>query len=97
MRILLFALLCAPLAAAAAPENDPFARDKEYPYYSSRPDFIYFSICRKGEQASVVFTVNDPESRSLGVNTGELLAYCYRDGYGFREALEALAIADEER
>ena len=27
MRILVLALLCAPLAAAAAPENDPFARD----------------------------------------------------------------------
>lgn len=65
-------------------------RDKEYPYYSTRPDFIYFSIRRKGEQASVVFTVNDPDSRSLGVNNGELLASCHRDGYGFRESLERL-------
>ena len=68
-------------------------RDKEYPYYSTRPDFIYFSIRRKGEQASVVFTVNDPDSRSLAVNTGELLASCYRQGYQFRESLEALAIS----
>ena len=66
-------------------------RDKEYPYYSSRPDFIYFSIRRKGEQESVAFTVNDPESRSLGINTGDFLAYCYRQGYEFRETPEALA------
>lgn len=72
-------------------------RDKEYPYYSTRPDFIYFSIRRKGEPASVVFTVNDPDSRSLAVNTGDLLAYCYRDGYEFRETLEELAIAGGDR
>ena len=72
-------------------------RDKEYPYYSSRPDFIYFSIRRKGEQASVVFTVNDPESRSLAVNTGELLASCYREGYEFREPVELLAPPDGDR
>ena len=72
-------------------------RDKEYPYYSTRPDFIYFSIRRKGELASVVFTVNDPDSRSLAVNTGDLVASCYRDGYEFRESLEALAIAGGER
>ena len=69
-------------------------RDKEYPYYETRPDFIYFSIRRKGEQASVVFTVNDPDSRSLGVNTGDLLAYCHRDGYEFRESLEELTTTD---
>ena len=68
-------------------------RDKEYPYYSTRPDFIYFSIRRKGEQASIAFTVNDPESRSLAVNTGEFLASCHRQGYKFRESLEELAIA----
>ena len=67
-------------------------RDKEYPYYSTRPDFIYFSIRHTGEQASVVFTVNDPDSRSLAVNTGELLASCYRDGYAFRESLEELSL-----
>lgn len=66
-------------------------RDKEYPYYSSRPDFIYFSIRRKGEQSSIVFTVNDPESRSLGVSTGEFLASCYRQGYEFREPVDLLA------
>ncbi len=65
-------------------------RDKEYPYYSTRPDFIYFSIRRKGELASIVFTVNDPDSRSLAVNTGEFLASCYRKGYEFRESLEKL-------
>ena len=72
-------------------------RDKEYPYYSTRPDFIYFSIRRKGELASVVFTVNDPDSRSLAVNTGDLVASCYRDGYEFRESLEELAIVGGER
>ncbi len=71
-------------------------RDKEYPYYSTRPDFIYFSIRRKGELASVVFTVNDPDSRLLAVNTGELVASCYRDGYEFRDSLEALAVAGGE-
>ncbi|MCY4156411.1 MAG: chromophore lyase CpcT/CpeT [Gammaproteobacteria bacterium] len=81
-------------------DGQPFMllmRDKEYPYYSTRPDFIYFSIRRKGEQASVVFTVNDPDSRSLGVNTGELLAYCHREGYEFRESLEALANSGGQR
>ena len=72
-------------------------RDKEYPYYSTRPDFIYFSIRKKGELASVVFTVNDPDSRLLGVNTGEILASCYRDGYEFRESLEQLAQSGGER
>lgn len=65
-------------------------RNKEYPYYATRPDFIYFSIRRKGESRSVVFTVNDPLSRRLGVNFDGILAHCYLDGYDFRESYENL-------
>lgn len=72
-------------------------RDKEYPYYSTRPDFIYFSIRRKGEQASIVFTVNDPESRALAVNSGEFLASCHREGYNFRESPAELAVGGNGR
>ncbi|MEO0996683.1 MAG: chromophore lyase CpcT/CpeT [Pseudomonadota bacterium] len=60
-------------------------RNKEYPYYDTRPDFIYFSLRRAGEQRSLAFSVNDPLSRQLGVRTPEVGAFCHRLGYAFLE------------
>ncbi|MEM1230391.1 MAG: chromophore lyase CpcT/CpeT [Pseudomonadota bacterium] len=76
--------------AADGQAFDVLMREKEYPFYSQRPDFIYFSIRRSGEQRSVAYTVNDPRSRSLGVNFDDMLFYCYLEGYAFRERYDAL-------
>ncbi|MEM1261744.1 MAG: chromophore lyase CpcT/CpeT [Pseudomonadota bacterium] len=65
-------------------------RDKQYPYYETRPDFMYFSIRPQGERRSIAFSVNDPNSRQLGVRTQEIGAFCHRDGYEFLETLESL-------
>lgn len=65
-------------------------RDKEYPFYATRPDFIYFSVREKGAQRSLVFTVADPLSRSLGVSLPKMTFYCYREGFEFREILQEL-------
>ncbi|MEM8984960.1 MAG: chromophore lyase CpcT/CpeT [Pseudomonadota bacterium] len=65
-------------------------RDKQYPYYETRPDFMYFSIRPQGERRSIAFSVNDPSSRQLGVRTPEIGAFCHRDGYEFLEALDTL-------
>ena len=62
-------------------------RDKEYPYYDTRPDFIYFSIRRAGERRSIMFSVSDPDSRQLGMRNREVGAFCHREGYEFRESL----------
>ena len=69
---------------------DILLREKEYPYYESRPDFIYYSIRRTGENRSVAFGVADPRSRQFGLNNGELAAFCHLDGYEFQELLEEL-------
>ena len=65
-------------------------RDKEYPFYESRPDFLFLSIRKAGEQRSLAYTVGDPDSRRLGVSFGGVLAHCYREGYSFRQPLEQL-------
>lgn len=65
-------------------------RQKEYPYYEARPDFLYYSIRRVGEERSVAFGVADPRSRQFGLNNGDLAAFCHRDGYRFREPIETL-------
>lgn len=65
-------------------------RDKEYPYYETRPDFIYFSVREKGQSRSIVYSVNDTQSRRLGVSVGWLNAHCYLDGYTFRETHDQL-------
>lgn len=69
---------------------DLLIREKEYPYYTERPDFIYFSVRRSGEQRSIAYTVNDLRSRSLGVYHDGLMFYCYLEGYEFRERYEDL-------
>lgn len=65
-------------------------RDKEYPYYETRPDFIYFSVREKGQPRSIVYSVNDTQSRRLGVSVGWLNAHCYLEGYTFRESHDQL-------
>lgn len=65
-------------------------RDKQYPYYDTRPDFIYFSIRHGGEVRSIAFSVNDIDSRTLGMRTEEIGAFCHREGYEFQEQLLAL-------
>jgi len=69
---------------------DILLREKEYPYYDSRPDFMYYSIRRTGEQRSVAFGVADANSRQFGAWIGELSAFCHREGYTFRESLEVI-------
>lgn len=65
-------------------------REKEYPFYAERPEFIYFSIKQEGANRSSAFTVNDIDSRRLGVQSGGLGAFCHRIGYTFDESLELL-------
>lgn len=65
-------------------------RDKEYPYYNTRPDFLYFSFREKGGQRSIVYTVNDSNSRRIGFSTPQFSAHCHREGYNFREPIEEL-------
>lgn len=65
-------------------------REKAYPYYSVRPDFIYFSIRPEGEKFSSVFSVSDVDSRRIGMRTPEIGAFCHLDGYQFQELLETL-------
>ncbi|MDJ0709497.1 MAG: chromophore lyase CpcT/CpeT [Woeseiaceae bacterium] len=65
-------------------------RDKEYPYYDARPDFLFLSIRKAGERRSVAYTVADPDARRLGVSAGDTLADCYRDGYNFQQSIDEL-------
>lgn len=69
-------------------------RDKEYPYYETRPDFIYFSVREKGQPRSIVYSVNDTRSRRLGVSVGWLNAHCYLKGYTFGETYDQLQILE---
>ncbi|MEO9467996.1 chromophore lyase CpcT/CpeT [Parasphingorhabdus sp.] len=71
-------------------EFEILMREKEYPYYETRPDFIYFSLREKGQERSIGFSVNDPSSRQVGVRAESIGAFCHRDGYNFRESLELL-------
>ena len=81
-------------ASATRPSDgqvfDLLIRAKEYPYYASRPDFIYYSLRRSGEERSVSFGIADPDSRQFGLNNGSMSVFCHRDGYDFREPVEAL-------
>lgn len=61
-------------------------REKEYPFYAERPEFIYFSVKEDGANRSTVFTVNDIASRCLGGQFGSLGFHCHRDGYEFMES-----------
>lgn len=65
-------------------------REKEYPYYDTRPDFIYYSLRITGERRSVAYGVADPLSRQFGLNAGEVGAFCHLEGYTFRQLFEEL-------
>lgn len=69
---------------------DILMRKKEYPFYETRPDFLYFSIREEGAAQSLVYTVNDIASRRVGVSHAGMSVHCHRDGYEFRESLDAL-------
>lgn len=70
---------------------DFLIREKEYPYYETRPDFMYFSIRNAGEYRSIAFSVNDPDARTFGIRTKEVGAFCHREGYTFRETFQGLS------
>ena len=65
-------------------------RDKEYPFYDTRPDFLFLSIRKANERRSLAYSVGDAESRRLGFSFDGLLTHCYREGYTFRQPLETL-------
>lgn len=65
-------------------------REKEYPYYETRPDFIYYSLRKQGQRRSEAYGVADPASRTFGVNAGHVGAFCHLDGYSFRQSFEEL-------
>ena len=65
-------------------------RDKEYPFYDTRPDFLFLSIRKEGERRSLAYSVGDAESRRLGFSYDGVLAHCYREGYTFRQSPETL-------
>ena len=65
-------------------------RDKEYPFYDTRPDFLFLSIRKENERRSLAYTVGDAESRRLGFSFDGVLAHCYLEGYTFRQSLETL-------
>lgn len=65
-------------------------RQKEYPYYSERPDFMFFSVRETGQYRSIAYSVTDTDARRIGINTAGIGAHCHREGYEFRESLELL-------
>lgn len=69
---------------------DILLRSKEYPYYATRPDFIYYSLRHSGAARSVAYGIADPDSRHFGMNAGEVGVFCHREGYNFREDLDQL-------
>lgn len=65
-------------------------REKEYPYYDKRPDFLYFSLKKNGSARSIAFATTDPNARQIGVRAESIGAFCHRKGYEFREELSTL-------
>lgn len=65
-------------------------RSKEYPFYETRPDFMYFSIREQGAKRSLLYSVNDADSRRLGLNHNGIAVHCSRTGYDFRQSLDQL-------
>lgn len=65
-------------------------RQKEYPYYSERPDFMFFSVRETGQYRSIAYSVTDSDARRIGINTAGIGAHCHREGYEFRETLAEL-------
>lgn len=65
-------------------------RDKEYPFYSERPDFLLFSLQKQGETSMVGYALTDVDARRVGFNLGWVLGHCHREGYDFRQTLDQL-------
>ena len=65
-------------------------RDKEYPFYSERPDFLLFSLQKQGQARMAGYALTDVDARRVGFNLGWALGHCHREGYEFRELLETL-------
>ncbi len=65
-------------------------RDKEYPFYDTRPDFLFLSVRHAGERRSLAYVVSDAKSRRLGLSAAGVLAHCHRDGYTFQQPIETL-------
>lgn len=65
-------------------------RDKEYPFYSERPDFLLLSLQKQGQATMVGYALTDVDARRVGFNLGWALGHCHREGYDFREPLELL-------
>jgi len=71
-------------------EFEYLMREKEYPFYSERPNFIYFSMRKKGDPYSIAYTVSDLNSRRIGGQFGDYGFQCHREGYTFNQSLELL-------
>ncbi len=65
-------------------------RDKQYPFYDTRPDFLFLSLRKEADRRSLGYAVGDPDSRRLGMSVGDALAECVREGYTFQQPLELL-------
>jgi hypothetical protein len=71
-------------------EFEYLMREKQYPFYAERPEFIYFSMREKGEPYSLSYNVVDLNSRRIGLQAGDFGYNCYREGYTFDESIEQL-------
>jgi hypothetical protein len=52
-------------------------RDKEYPYYATRPDFMFLSV-RPADGPFIAYSLHDPDARFIGFNLGWMLVACER-------------------
>ena len=65
-------------------------RNKEYPFYDTRPDFLFLAVLKEGQARSVAYAVSDPDARRISVTGAGVTAHCHREGYQFREPVELL-------
>ncbi len=52
-------------------------RDKEYPYYEKRPDFMFLSV-REGDRPFIAYSLHDPDAKFIGMNLGWMSVVCER-------------------
>jgi hypothetical protein len=52
-------------------------RDKEYPYYETRSDFMFLSV-REGDGPFIAYSLHDPGASFIGFNLGWLSVACER-------------------
>lgn len=52
-------------------------RDKEYPCYEKRADFMFLSV-REGDKPFIAYSLHDPEASFLGMNLGWMSVSCER-------------------